>query len=1354
LHRLGGVTIMRAAMLHVGAIVLSRGPHVRTSPWVRTVFGALALALGLETPASAAPPLDEFEPLSRVFDIRSWGVEDGLPHVTVNGIAEADDAFIWVSTWQGAARFDGATFRRFTRQTASDVTNDHFTVAFTDQRGRVFVASHAELLMRANGLWQTFRGPQGWPGGRVWSITEDGAGTIWVSVEDKTLRLDGDHFVEPPPPPLRTDRGRMFLATIDGVLYGWDSETLVCRDGERWSVVPRAAPFDGPLFGAARSRRGGLWLATSTHIGRLVDGEFVDVRDLPAGFVNSQLLLVEDSRGALFLGSYEHGLVAWLEDGRALIDRGNEAASGLRDASITALYEDSNGQILVGMTGGGLARLKRRRVAIFDARAGLGQNVISMLRPDVDGRLLVASWGSGVAWLDGRRFGPPLQAPGPADVPAWINAAIRTRNGDLWVAPFKHALTRVPAADGESPHLVLVDGSPTANVTHVTEDGAGALWGAVGRQLARIDVAGARTEPIAHMPWDAEIQSLGMDASGALVVGTVGAGVWKHERDGFVRIGPPELERATVHSTACDAEGTLWIGLETGALAAIGPFGSFVYHGAHGLPRAAIVGCVDDQRGGLWIATAVGILRVSLVSLLAVRNGSASKLELTPLTRSDGLVTIDCRTSGEPRAVRTEDGRLWFATVHGVAMVDPLRFHRDTREVLAHVIEISADKKRLWPESIDGLTQVVAPAGTRRIELIFAAPNLSAPERLRFEYRFAKDSEWIEAGNSRKVVLEDVERPSYEFEVRTVNPDGVRATSWPKVFIAVDRFFWQTRWFQALAVLGLVFGAGGAVFVLQGRRVAQHRERLQQARELSRERENARRAVAALSETLQLVIDAAPASIGYLDRDLRFRWVNRAYADWHGSAREAMLGRTLDEVAGASRAAETSALLRRALDGGTVREEHATAQDDGIEPRRLESHLVQHRAPDGAVAGVVHFIVDVSDRQRAERERLELERKLQETARLESLGVLAGGIAHDFNNILTGILGSASLARLDVPPDSGVAHLLAEVERSAERAAELCRQLLAYSGRGRFDIRTLDPSRFVEETAKLIRASIPRTVELDLQLADRLPSVSADVVQLRQVVMNLLINAAEAIGDRPGRVVVSTSERVLTALELSSFRLAPPRGAGRYVVLEVKDDGSGMSEATRARVFEPFFTTKFTGRGLGMSAVLGIVRGHGGGIRVLSVEGQGSTFTVVLEPSGAPVAIPVATTRADLEHRGSGTILVADDETAVRGVVVRALQGLGFKVVEAEDGAAAVEAFAARPDGIELVVIDLEMPKLGGAAAIQRMRAQRPDIRVLVMSGHSVADVGALAADAFIHKPFTVGVLRDHVFAVLRRAVR
>jgi PAS domain S-box-containing protein len=391
------------------------------------------------------------------------------------------------------------------------------------------------------------------------------------------------------------------------------------------------------------------------------------------------------------------------------------------------------------------------------------------------------------------------------------------------------------------------------------------------------------------------------------------------------------------------------------------------------------------------------------------------------------------------------------------------------------------------------------------------------------------------------------------------------------------------------------------------------------------------------------------------------------------------------------------------------------------------------RDANGAPRRIIGTVQDMTESRR-------LEDKLVATQKLESLGVLAGGIAHDFNNILTGILGSASLARLDVPPDSGVAHLLAEVERSAERAAELCRQLLAYSGRGRFDIRTLDPSRFVEETAKLIRASIPRTVELDLQLADRLPSVSADVVQLRQVVMNLLINAAEAIGDRPGRVVVSTSERVLTAHELSSFRLAPPRGAGRYVVLEVKDDGSGMSEATRARVFEPFFTTKFTGRGLGMSAVLGILRSHRGSLKVYSEPGRGTTFKVLLPVAEGP-ADPIASeVPASVVASGTAWVLVIDDEETVRTVTRRVLERAGYRVLTAPDGVDGLELFRERQGEIDVVLLDVTMPRMGGEETFRQLRLLRPDVRVVLASGYSEQEATSQFAGkglaGFIEKPF------------------
>ncbi len=394
-------------------------------------------------------------------------------------------------------------------------------------------------------------------------------------------------------------------------------------------------------------------------------------------------------------------------------------------------------------------------------------------------------------------------------------------------------------------------------------------------------------------------------------------------------------------------------------------------------------------------------------------------------------------------------------------------------------------------------------------------------------------------------------------------------------------------------------------------------------------------------------------------------------------------------------------------------------------------------------------------RATAEADRARIDARLQETQKLESLGVLAGGIAHDFNNLLTSILGNASLARLDLPPRSPVEHALEQIEQTSLRAADLCKQMLAYAGKGRFVVQPLDLTRLVHDTTHLLQVSISKKAVLRFDLTTGLPPVMADASQLRQIVMNLVINASEAIGDRSGIIAISTGLVRANRRYLAETQLAGNLPEGDYVFLEVSDTGCGMTPELKARIFEPFFTTKFTGRGLGLAAVLGIVRGHRGALRIYSEPGRGSTFKLLLPiAAGAVVEPPPAHVLAD-GWRGTGRILLAEDEETVRTVVARVLENLGFTVTLAADGREAANLFEAQPDAFTLVVMDLTMPHLDGAEAFARMRRVRPDVRVLLMSGFSEHDATITFAGkglaGFLQKPFELGHLRDKIRAVFER---
>ncbi|HKZ17990.1 MAG TPA: ATP-binding protein, partial [Geobacteraceae bacterium] len=402
----------------------------------------------------------------------------------------------------------------------------------------------------------------------------------------------------------------------------------------------------------------------------------------------------------------------------------------------------------------------------------------------------------------------------------------------------------------------------------------------------------------------------------------------------------------------------------------------------------------------------------------------------------------------------------------------------------------------------------------------------------------------------------------------------------------------------------------------------------------------------------------------------------------------------------------------------------------------------------GRVVGAIESIRDISDLKRAEEGRLQLERQILQTQKLESLGVLAGGIAHDFNNILTAVMGYAGLALMKLPLTSPVRHCIREIEKASHRAAELCRQMLDYSGKGRFVIETIHPGDLILEMDSLLKSSITKKAVFNLNLAEKLPPISGDASQIRQVVMNLVINASEAIGDENGVITVSTGSRVCTHGYLGEMYLSDGLPEGPYVWVEVSDTGCGMDKETQSRIFEPFFTTKFTGRGLGLAAVQGIVRGHKGALRVYSEPGNGTTFRVLFPVAeGAIDRVERTSDEGADTWKGTGTVLLVDDDETIRILGKEMVEMIGFQTHTAADGCQALESYRSVDGKIDVVLLDLTMPCMDGVETFRELRRISPDVSVVISSGYAEHDIASrfagMAPTGFIQKPYTMEALRE-----------
>jgi len=385
-------------------------------------------------------------------------------------------------------------------------------------------------------------------------------------------------------------------------------------------------------------------------------------------------------------------------------------------------------------------------------------------------------------------------------------------------------------------------------------------------------------------------------------------------------------------------------------------------------------------------------------------------------------------------------------------------------------------------------------------------------------------------------------------------------------------------------------------------------------------------------------------------------------------------------------------------------------------------------------------------------ERRQHEDSLRQTQRLESLGVLAGGIAHDFNNLLAGIQGNLSLAQGFLSTGHPAQGYLKTSEDTIQRAANLARQMLAYSGRGVVMVRLLQLNTLIQEMMELLQVTLPKKVEIRFNLDPDLPCIEADENQMQQVVMNLVTNAAEAIGDREGTITLTTRRATMDASSLRRMELDRPLVEGAYVLFEVADTGSGMDAVTLERIFEPFFTTKFSGRGLGLSAIQGILRGHGAGIRIQSALGQGTRFCLGFPAREKETSIEIPSPGAS-HSAFIGTVLLAEDDPTVREATRELLESLGCTVLEASDGEEAVAIYRERAHLISVIILDLTMPRMDGREALREIHRIRPGAPVILTSGHNeleaLQEMDADQIVGFLAKPYRFHQLE----AILGKAI-
>jgi PAS domain S-box-containing protein len=1283
---------------------------------VGILVGAIVLLLQLE--AEASPRL---ESVKKEYLVRVWETDRAdLPHYCFTTIGQTPDGYLWLGSFANVSRFDGMRFTIFDHEATRDLPGNSVRTLLVDHQGVLWAGTDQGIARLKDGHWQIFGESQGCPGGVIGSFADDRHGNFWASVGERIIRWEGDHFV-PFPAPERGDKSPLGCwVDADGKFWANSERYLgVFRDGA-WAAVPLAA--DEVIAGVTPSREGGLWVAEAGRIRKFKDGQWTRTIECPKEFRESVVCLMEDSRTNLWLGGYTKGVLGFMKDGSLLRCTTED---GLENNATLCLFEDSEGHIWIGSNGGGLARLRPRTVVTYDDTLGLPQNIVNSVAEAAPGQFLVGTHGGGLVRLGAERFGPAVANSNAPVVPgskalrgnSWVHSVVRDASGTIWAGTYGDGLFRIQG-DASEPVPLAKAGDTTVNALFV--DSKDRLWVGTEAGLYCRD----RDQTIffgtnAGLP-AMKVRMIAEDDTGGIWAGN-GRTLLAHQAgERFVPFQPPGTNEFTPYAIYTSREGSLWIGTASQQLARLHQGKLFMYSEQHGLPDVGVTSILEDNAGDMWFGTGGGIVRISRASLDGVAAGTQSRLDCMLFDKSDGMRSTVCRDGFQPASFKSADGRLWFATLKGASVVDPRNVRVKSVPTRARIEQVKVDDKAVVPLLTGQTPHLTIPPGSKRVEIRYTGINLDSAEDIEFEYRREDlGNQWVRADSERVVRLYDLHPGEYELTVRAMNKEKVWSPVETGVAFTVQPFFWQTAWFGVLALLGLVGGVGGTVWRIQSTRNQRAWERRDQERELAEERAQSAaltKAKEALEEALERfegVIENAPliAILGFDQDGVIHHWNAASQALYGFSRLEAVGQRVQDLLLAEGGVQEFEAGLREVWTMGMATEprEWAAHTRSGEERHLYSSMFPVSRA--GKTIEVFRMDLDITERK-------QLEDRLRQAQKMEAVGQLAGGVAHDFNNILTVIQGHLGLLAAGLLGPSEIAGSLKELTAMSERAANLTRQLLAFSRRQVLRVKPLDLDETLETLSKMLRRLLGEHIALACHHTPGSAWVNADAGMMEQVVINLAVNARDAM-PKGGQLTIATA--VVQVDEDYARRNAEAR-IGKFVCLSVADNGSGMDATTARRIFEPFFTTKAVGKGtgLGLATVYGIVKQHQGWIEVESILGTGSTFKVFLPACAAPAPEkPIAAVAA--VRGGNETILVVEDEAPVRQLVGDCLRRYGYKALEAGDGQEALALWQQHREEIALIMTDMVMPGgMTGKELAAKLKAEKRDLKVIYSSGYSL----------------------------------
>lgn len=990
------------------------------------------------------------------WQVRTWETEDGLPENSATTMVQTEDGYLWFGTFNGLVRFDGAQFKVFEPGNTPALPGDAIIQLHLDRKGRMWIATLQGLAVREGDSWSRYPPEVGGPSATVRTISERPNGDLLFTLFDGSLLefVDG-RFQSLLSPPGAAREG--YLGVVDSQGHWWvaQSRFIGWWDGKAWHEAPELGPL--PLagsnaIGCAQGRDGCHWILNGRHLTRFRGLEIVEHRELaelPGGFWS----MTEDRHGRLWIATFDRGACEVAPSGEL---RRWSAPETIRYNGTRFVFEDREENLWIGTSGGGLSRLKRRRVAAFGRDEGLTERVVKSVAVRPDGSLWVGTYGKGLFELSesGAR---PVTWEGCPNGPLYIQSVLSDRSGRTWIGTYKQGFW---VSEGSTFRIVDPAFTAGGNVIALFEDSRGRIWLSGGDGVACHDAGIFRVfGPKDGLPL-AGVRCFAEDSEGSIWVSNL-EGVFRLKADRFGEI--LDLEGKSfrqITSLKGDADGVLWMGsLNDGIfrrtesrILHVGP--------EEGLPVGSIHAFLEDAEHVWWLPSNRGIVRVARTAIEARARGETKELPCQLLDLNDGLPSIECSRGNQPICAQDRNGRLWYATLRGVARLVPsdielnrLPTHTCIEEL---VYEAGPDSGpgSLTTGGTGGPVHLLGPfpgvvhlpAGSRRIEVHYTSPSFSSPEKVRFQVMWeGQDSNWRNMGTRRVAYFEGLKPGTHTFRVRGSNDDGVWDEAGARVLVDLPPRFWQTVWFQGLLGTALVLEAG-----LIGGLVLVHRRR-----------------------------------------------------------------------------------------------------------RRAEGEVQRQRTE------LAHF------------------------SRVVTVGELTTSLAHELNHPQSAILSNAQAGEMFLsaqpPALDEVRKIFADIVRDNRRANEILQRLRAFLKKRDLEFEPVDVPPLLRDIATLVASDArARQVTLELEPASPLPRVHADRVHLQQVLLNLVLNALDAMaqnGDAPKRIQLGARHSDPDTIEVS-----------------VRDTGPGIPQEKLSKIFDAFYSTKPQGMGMGLAIARRLLEAHGGRI--------------------------------------------------------------------------------------------------------------------------------------------------------------